>query len=119
MVWHYRKSDVELSSVRASELKNNLLHFTANLNLDILEGSKVIEVKNSGINKGRAANRWISKKKWDFILAAGDDWTDEDLFDALPDSAYSIKVGLGPSKARFNLGSLMDVKALLKEITAH
>ena len=116
LVWHYRKSDVALGSVRASELKNNLLHFTANLNLDILEGSKIIEIKNSGINKGRAANRWIDKCKWDFILAAGDDWTDEDLFEVLPKSAYSIKIGLGPSRARFYFNSSEDVGELLQKM---
>lgn len=117
LVWHYRKSDVELGSVRASELKNNLWHFTANLNLDIMEGSKVLEIKNSGINKGRAASRWVSANEWDFILAAGDDVTDEDLFEAVPDFTYSIKVGLSPSKARFYLNSLMEVRQLLKEMT--
>jgi len=116
LVWHYRKSDLELGSARATELKNNLLHFTANLNLDILEGNKVIEVKNSGINKGRAALCWITKKDWDFVLGVGDDWTDEDLFDVLPKSAHSIKVGLGPSKALYSLVSVGEVRSLLKEI---
>jgi len=116
LVWHYRRSDLELGSARATELKNNLLHFTANLNLDILEGNKVIEVKNSGINKGRAALCWISKKDWDFILGVGDDWTDEDLFHVLPKSAHSIKVGLGPSKAKYSLVSVGEVRSLLKEI---
>lgn len=116
LVWHYRKADLELGAVRASELKNNLLNFTANLNLDVLESSKVIEVKNSGINKGRAAQYWLAKKEWDFILAAGDDWTDEDLFGALSDSAYSIKVGLSPSQARYNVETLDDIRSLLKDI---
>ncbi|NIO19762.1 MAG: bifunctional alpha,alpha-trehalose-phosphate synthase (UDP-forming)/trehalose-phosphatase, partial [Candidatus Aenigmarchaeota archaeon] len=93
LVWHYRKTNPELGSLRVKELKEDLLHLTANLNLGVLEGSKVVEVKNVGINKGRAALRWISKKKWDFILAIGDDWTDEDTFAVLPESAYSIKVG--------------------------
>ena len=45
LVWHYRKANPELGSVRARELKDDLLHLTANLNLGVLEGSKVIEVK--------------------------------------------------------------------------
>jgi trehalose 6-phosphate synthase/phosphatase len=116
LVWHYRKADPELASVRARELKDALLHLTANLNLGVLEGSRVIEIKNAGINKGRAALRWISKEGWDFILAIGDDWTDEDVFAALPESAYSVKVGLDPSRAKFNLDSVMDVRSLLKEL---
>ncbi len=116
LVWHYRKADPELASLRARELKDELLQLTANLNLGVLEGSKVIEIKSIGINKGRAALFWLSKKKWGFILAIGDDWTDEDLFAVLPESAYSIKVGLSPSRAKFNLDSVDQVRSLLKEL---
>jgi len=82
----------------------------------VLEGNKVLDVKNSGINKGRAAMHWLSKEMWDFIFAVGDDWTDEDMFGVLPDYAYSIKVGLRPSVARYNLKSPKEVVALLEEL---
>ncbi len=114
LVWHYRKADPQLASIRARELKDELLQLTANLNLGILEGSKVVEIKSVGINKGRAALHWLSKEAWDFILAIGDDWTDEDLFAVLPESAYSIKVGLTPSKASFNLDSVKEVRSLIQ-----
>lgn len=116
LVWHYRMADPELGEVRARELKDALLQLTVNLNLGVLEGNKVIEIKNIGINKGRAALRWIKKEKWGFILAIGDDWTDDDVFAVLPELAYSIKVGLGPSRARFNLDSIMDIRLLLEEL---
>ena len=115
LVWHYRKSDSELSTTRLRELTDELITQTANLNLQILEGSKVVEVKNSGINKGRAALRWIAKEEWGFILAIGDDRTDEDMFEVAPDIAYSLKVGLSSSLARFNLKSHGDVLSLLGE----
>lgn len=115
LVWHYRRADPELGAMRAIELKDTLIDFTANRGIDILEGNKVIEVKNASINKGRAAQYWIPKAKWDFILAMGDDWTDEYLFEALPQDAYSIKIGLEPSKARFSLVSLEQVRRLLSE----
>ena len=117
LVWHYRKADPELGRVRASELKDNLLHLTVNLNLRVLEGSKVIEIKNVGVDKGKAAQRWIRKRRWGFILAAGDDWTDEDLFSSLPEWAYSIKVGKGSSSAKFNVDSPFEVRKLLREFT--
>jgi trehalose 6-phosphate synthase/phosphatase len=102
--------------MRARELKNDLVNLVANLNLQVLEGSKVVEVKNAGVNKGRSALRWISGKTWDFILAIGDDLTDEDVFKALPAAAWSIKVGFGASAARFNLGSPSQVSSLLREM---
>ena len=116
LVWHYRMVDPKLAMMRAGELKDALLHLMGSFNLGILEGSKIIEIKNIGINKGRAALRWTSKEKWDFIIALGDDSTDEDTFAVLPDWAYSIKVGLGISKARFSIDSPAEVRQLLKAI---
>ena len=55
-------------------------------------------------------------RAWDFILAVGDDWTDEDLFRMLPPGAYTIKVPYGPSVAGFYLDSFQDVRKLLLEM---
>jgi len=118
LVWHYRKSDPALASARVSELKEILIKLTENFNLGILEGNKVLEVKNAGINKGRAALNWLSKDEWDFVMAIGDDSTDEDIFDVLPGRSYSIKVGLGASKANYNIISVKEVRSLLREILA-
>ncbi len=116
LVWHYRRADPELGELRARELINNLTNITANLNLHVLEGNKVVEVKNTDINKGRAALRWISREEWDFILALGDDWTDEDTFKVVPSTAWSIKVGFGASIARFSLSSPSTATSLLRKI---
>jgi trehalose 6-phosphate synthase/phosphatase len=116
LVWHYRKADPRLGELRARELINNLSNTIANLNLQVLEGSKVVEVKNTDINKGRAALRWISREEWDFILALGDDWTDEDTFKVLPSTAWSIKVGFGASAARFSLSSPSKATSLLRKM---
>ena len=116
LVWHYRQASPGLAELRSRDLVENLVYLTANLDLQVLEGSKVIEVKNAGVHKGRAAQRWLRKEKWDFILAIGDDWTDEDLFKALPESAYSIKVGFASSVARHNLRSHHEVRELLRKL---
>lgn len=118
LAWHFRQVSDELAAVRAQELKEILLQLTANLHLAVLEGDMVIEVKNVGISKGRAAGRWLAMQKWDFILALGDDWTDEDTFAVLPESAYSIRVRFRPSLARFNLESSSDVRSLLQTLIA-
>ena len=116
LVWHYRKASTELSAIRVRELIDELVTLTANLNLQILEGSKVVEIKNSGINKGRAALRWIAREQWGFLMAVGDDRTDEDMFEVVPERGYSLKVGLSSSLARFNLKSHEDVLLLLGEL---
>jgi trehalose 6-phosphate synthase/phosphatase len=119
LVWHYRKVDLGLSEMRAHELVDILSHRVSDLGLQILEGNKVIEVKMSGINKGKTAQRWLDKENWDFVFAAGDDFTDEDTFRVLGANAYSLKVGFVDSVARFHIPDVEDVISLLKDLTSH
>ncbi len=117
LVWHYRKADPEFALLRVNELKEILIKLTENYNIGIIEGNKVLEIKNAGINKGRAALSWITRDRWDFILAIGDDVTDEDIFEELPGNAYSIKVGFGVSRAVYNIGEVGEVRLLLQELS--
>ena len=102
--------------MRAIELKDELTSLIANNNLEILEGNKVIEVKNSGINKGKAASQKILGGNYDFILGIGDDWTDEYLFQELPRIAYTVKVGIINTMAKYNVDSFNDVRELLRKL---
>ena len=116
MVWHYRKVETGLGELRTRELTSHLKYITSNMPLNVLEGNKVVEVKNAEINKGRAAALWLEKFSADFVLAVGDDWTDEDTFKSMPDTAYSIKVGSTYSAARFNIPSVEAVRKLLRQM---
>nr|WP_262904984.1 trehalose-phosphatase [Hymenobacter pini] len=61
-----------------------------------------------------AAVQWLGPEQPDFILAIGDDRTDEDTFAALPATAYSLKVGPIPrSLARYSAANVADVRQLL------
>lgn len=117
IAWHYRRIDKDLGEKRVREFRDVLLYLTANLDLQVLEGNKVVEIKNAGVNKGKAALNWINDREWDFILAIGDDHTDEDTFKAMPDNAYTIKVGLTNSAARYHLLSVQEVRDLLLELS--
>jgi trehalose 6-phosphate synthase/phosphatase len=116
LVWHYRNADPDLGSQRSWELKDELKNLVANLNLEIMDGDKVIEIKNSGINKGRATLFKIGDVKYDFMFAIGDDWTDEYTFDALPEGAFTIKVGTKTTKADYYVEGVPDVRVILKEL---
>lgn len=116
LVWHYRRADIDLGVLRALELHADLSNIIMNQDLEILEGNKVIEIKISGINKGSAAYEHLSGNDFDFIMAIGDDWTDEFLFRELPDHAYTIKVGTDKSEANFYLDTFRDVRALLDNL---
>lgn len=116
LVWHYRRSDPELAYVRGQELRMALVNLTENLDVGVFEGNKILEIKNQGVNKGRAAEHWLDGQAWDFVLAAGDDYTDEEMFSTLSDDAYSIKVGFTASSARFNVDSVKEIRLLLKKL---
>jgi len=113
LVWHYRKAEIGLGDNRARQLADTLASSASNLHLRIQEGAKVIEVKNSSINKGRAALRLLEKFRPDFVLAFGDDRTDEDLFTRLPAEAHTIKVGIAATAARYNVPSFLEVRKIL------
>ena len=113
VAWHYRASDPEQSRLLVGELTDNLVNFTATIGLQVLRGNKVVEVRTAGINKGTAAMHWLSRASHDFVLAIGDDVTDEDLFAVLPESAYSIRVGIANTHARYNLRDTREVLSLL------
>jgi trehalose 6-phosphate synthase/phosphatase len=119
IVWHYRKADPELAYIREQELRDALLNLTENLDVGVFEGHKILEIRNVGVNKGRAVEFWIAQQNWDFLLAAGDDYTDEEMFAALPDGAYSLKVGLNVSKARFNVDNTNLIRSILKELAGN
>ncbi|MDB5007657.1 MAG: bifunctional alpha,alpha-trehalose-phosphate synthase (UDP-forming)/trehalose-phosphatase [Mucilaginibacter sp.] len=117
LVWHYRNAQKGLGELRANELMNNLKYIANDKGLQLLPGDKVLEVKNMEINKGKAALTLVNKKEYDFIIAFGDDYTDEDVFKALPDSAVTIKVGGNLSAAKFYLRNPTEVRKLLTSFT--
>jgi trehalose 6-phosphate synthase/phosphatase len=114
IAWHFRMADPEQAALRAPELIDHLMGLTAKTDLQVVQGQKVVEIRRAGINKGSAAARWVGARAYDFILAVGDDTTDEDLFKSLPPAGITIRVGLSATHAQYNLRSSYDVIHLLK-----
>lgn len=113
LVWHYREVDPALAAARLGELRSALMQLTARLNVSVLDADRAVEVKDAAVNKGRVAARWLEGGGYDFVLAAGDDTTDEDMFAALPPEAYTIKVRFGPTRARFYVEDARALRGLL------
>ena len=113
LTWHYREVEHSFGKLRAWELINHLRYITAQMDLSILEGNKVVEVKHAEINKGKAASYYLNQYDPDFSIAFGDDWTDEDTFRALPKNGYSVKIGGGASIAKYRLNNYLEVRKLL------
>ncbi len=116
LVWHYRNVPSELAYVRSETLKKELHDLIANTDLRTVNGSKIIEVKPHSINKGEAVKQLLAKDDFDFIVCIGDDYTDEDMYNALPEDAFTIKVGLGQTNARFRLPDINATQNFLKKI---
>ena len=83
-----------------------------------MQGSKVVEVKESGIGKGRAARAWLENEpEFDFILATGDDVTDEEMFEVMPEGAWSIRIGVDRrSAAKYSLRGPSAFRRLLESL---
>src|SRR5690606_28755053 len=113
LVWHYRKAATGVGEIRAHELNSVLTGLLANSNIAVMQGNKILEVKNGTIDKGNAANQFLNKP-YDFIFAIGDDWTDEYLFKQIPEHAVSVKVGTGETAAKYYIDNQNKVKDLLK-----
>jgi len=118
LAWHYRRADSELAAQRQSELREDLLYFTANSNLAVMEGNKVLEVKSAGATKGAMATRLVEEATAEFVFAIGDDVTDEDTFASLPETAVTVKVGLSASTARLNVKDVPAARRLLLQLAA-
>jgi trehalose 6-phosphate synthase/phosphatase len=118
LVWHYRKVESGLGDLRMRELFSHLKYMARGHNLQVLEGNMVLEIKRPDINKGRATTAIMKDQEYDFILAVGDDWTDEDTFKAMPKSAYSIRVGYAYTQANYNIKSVKQVRQLLAKLSS-
>ena len=117
LVWHYRNADPEIALLRSQELKDELKELVSHdSKLQVMEGHKVIEVKKSGYDKGSVAVKLLGSAPYDFILAIGDDKTDEDLFRALPAQALTFKIGISASLAKYNLKDQLQVARLMDRL---
>jgi trehalose 6-phosphate synthase/phosphatase len=114
VVWHYRQAEPELAVARAQELTDTLTQFTANMDLIVMPGHRNVEVRDAHISKGQGAMEFVRIQ--DFILAIGDDTTDEDMFRVLPKHAYTVRVGIVATHARFNVPDHEDVIGLLTRL---
>lgn len=119
LAWHYREADSWLGELRSQQLVRSLVSICLQQNLQILQGNKVVEIKSPDYTKGSEVKRILQHGNYDFILAMGDDTTDDDMFRALPDTAVTIKVGNISEYARYNLKSQEEVLPFLTCLESH
>jgi trehalose 6-phosphate synthase/phosphatase len=117
LVWHYRMAEPEFGEWLANELVSMLEAMLAETELRAVRGKKIVEVKPVWANKGEAFSRLCAAHPGvEFVLAAGDDRTDEDLFERAPKNAWTLHVGPGDTRAAFVVPHSQEVLALLRTL---
>uniref|UniRef100_A0A2P2MI57 alpha,alpha-trehalose-phosphate synthase (UDP-forming) n=1 Tax=Rhizophora mucronata TaxID=61149 RepID=A0A2P2MI57_RHIMU len=130
LVWHHQDADPVFGSSQAKELLDHLENVLANEPVVVKRGQHIVEVKPQGVNKGLVAEKVLSTmitdgKSPDFVMCIGDDTSDEDMFESISSTSYSLSilstpeifactVGQKPSKARYYLDDTVEVLALLQ-----
>lgn len=118
IAWHYRNVNPDFGFARSRELLDNLYQLIHNAQLQVIDGNKVIEVRLTGVDKGHAARRLVEHFRPQYVLAVGDDKTDEDMFQAIGGLAQTVKVGSGVTQAQFVVPSQEDVARLLERFVS-
>jgi trehalose 6-phosphate synthase/phosphatase len=120
LVWHFRGASPYYAQKNLVILRRILKRYIATYGLEMHTGDKILEIKPSDVNKGAAATQliteWGKRGQIDFVLCLGDDYTDEDMFEILPVSAYTIKVGRGTTSARLRARTIDEAQHLLKKL---
>jgi trehalose 6-phosphate synthase/phosphatase len=116
LVWHYRNASPELGFIRSRELMNTISQLINNTSLQVMDGSRVLEVRHSGVDKGTTAMKLLNKFAADFVLCIGDDVTDEDMFSILKKKGFTIKIGNGATAADYYIPHQSQVLPLLFQI---
>lgn len=119
LVWHYTNVEPDIAFKRAGELYHELTELLADEDIAVHEGRHVIEVMPSSITKGSVVHELAQHYPSNFILCAGDDRTDEDMFRELRDNpdAITIKVGGGDTVAQHAIAKPANLLSLLEEFT--
>jgi trehalose 6-phosphate synthase/phosphatase len=117
LAWHYRMSDPLQGVDTARALRSRIAELFGSEDVETIGGSKVIEVRPRGVHKGLAVQALAREEAASTVFVAiGDDRTDEDLFEHLPESGIAIHVGPESSRAAYRLPNVSGVRRLLKEL---
>eukprot|EP00425_Heterocapsa_triquetra_P040285 CAMPEP_0195069962 /NCGR_PEP_ID=MMETSP0448-20130528/14136_1 /TAXON_ID=66468 /ORGANISM="Heterocapsa triquestra, Strain CCMP 448" /LENGTH=438 /DNA_ID=CAMNT_0040101623 /DNA_START=76 /DNA_END=1392 /DNA_ORIENTATION=- len=127
LVWHYREvpddARGEAAALRAVQELEMLRDKEKIQDVKVTQGHKVVEVSYRNVRKGLVMRRLCEEKAlfgepYGGVLVAGDDVSDETMFDAAPCDFLTIKVGLGSTLARFRAQSPSELRQFLRTIVS-
>lgn len=90
--------------------------------VDILVGKMNVEVRSILVNKGHVVKKIKENEGCDFVLCAGDDRTDEDMFRVLEDKPGVFCVSVGPvtkkTDANYRVESSEDIVNVIEKLVS-
>ena len=110
VAFHYRQAAPELAEQALAAVRAGP---ATEAGVRVKEGKKVIELVVIDADKGTAVERLRRQLGGNVVLFVGDDVTDEDVFAVLHDDDIGIKVGDGPTLARYRVDAPADTARLL------
>ena len=115
VVLHVREAPPETSAASVAELHRQAADVTG---AHVLPGHGVVELLARATSKATAMAALHDEiGGGGGVVFVGDDHTDEEVFAALGDDGCSIRVGPGPTAARFRLAGPPDVLEFLHTLT--
>jgi len=115
IVWHYRRVEAEFGEWLAGELTALIGGLLAETDANATRGRKIVEVRPNWANKGAFTSTLLAEHSdASFVLAIGDDLTDEDMFEQVGPNALTFHVGRKYSRARHSLPDPAAVLQLLR-----
>lgn len=115
LVWHFRNADPDIGLNAAREMLDELSQISSNSGFFVQRGNKIIEVREYGTGKGKAAMKILPNKEWE-TFAFGDDTTDEDMYRELPETAITVKIGKSETIAKYRFQNTDDVHLWIQNL---
>lgn len=115
VVLHVREALPDRSAASVAELHRRAADVTG---AHVLPGHGVVELLARATSKATAMAALREEVSGGGVVFVGDDQTDEEVFEALGDEGCSIRVGPGPTAARFRLAGPPEVLLFLEGLIA-
>lgn len=125
LVWHYREvvqeAQAEATAANVVKRLESVREKCTACNFRITHGHKIVVVSHCKVFKGTVMRRLCEEKAlfgkpYVSVLAAGDDVSDESMFDFAPPDFFTVKVGVGPTNAKFRVATPGHLRGFLNQL---
>ena len=137
IAWYYKDCDSYFGHLQANELTSHLNNIFEGGRIEVVNGKDCVEIKPKNVNKGYfishiIQNEFLNSKYVDFVMAIGDDDSDEEMFKYLSSMefqfnqlkkkekeivTFGVTVGKKPSTAKYFLNEVNEIILYLDSLS--